>query len=121
MIHDNMKKNSLNKLVWNKRFTYLKNIPFNEQDLNCKGTKFQIVKFEPHTSLKPHYHKNTSEIFYIRSGTGILRLNRQEYRCQPDDFFLCEPGDVHEFENDTDKEFVVLIFKTNEAEDIHWV
>jgi quercetin dioxygenase-like cupin family protein len=117
-----MKKRNLDELEWKDRYTYVKDIPFNEKDLNCKGAKFQVVKFRPRTSIKPHYHKKTYEIFYVRSGSGMLNLNGQEFRCKPDDFFLCEPGDVHEFINDTDDDFVILIFKTNEEEDtdMYW-
>jgi len=116
-----MKKGSLEKLNWKSRFTYVKDIPFDEKDLNCKGAKFQIVAFKPHTTIKPHFHKETTEIFYIQSGQGILKLNHQKFRCKDNDFFLCQPGDIHEFINDTDKDFVILIFKTNEEEnDIYW-
>ncbi len=116
-----MKNGNLKNLSWKERYTYAKNVPFTEKDLNCPRTKFQIVKFKPHTSIKPHHHEHVTEIFYIQSGRGLLKLNDQEFRCQPDDFFLCEPGDVHEFVNDIDDEFVILIFKTNEDEkDIYW-
>jgi len=116
-----MKIGNINNLNWTERFTYLKDIPFNEKDLNCKGTKFQIVKFKPNTSIKPHYHKKTTEIFYIRGGKGILRLNNQEFNCKPDDFFLCEPNDMHEFINNTEEDLTILIFKTNEEkDDIYW-
>jgi len=116
-----MKVSSVRHLKWKDRFTYVKDVPFDEKDLHCPGTKFQIVKFKPHTSIKPHHHQKIYEIFYIRSGNGILKLNKKEFRCAPDDFFLCEPGDIHEFINDTDDDFVILIFKTNEEEDdIYW-
>ncbi len=116
-----MKAKNLAKLDWKDRFTYVKNIPFDENDMKCKGAKFQIVKFKPNTSIKPHFHKKTVEIFYIKSGNGILKLNKEEFRCKPDDFFLCEPGDIHEFINNTKEDFVILIFKTNEEkEDIFW-
>ena len=116
-----VKKRKLSELNWQERYTYVKDIPFNEKDLNCRGSKFQIVKFKPHTSIKPHFHKKTFEIFYIKGGSGILKLNEKEFRCQPDDFFLCEPEDVHEFINDTDEDFIILIFKTNETEnDMFW-
>ncbi|MDO8660688.1 MAG: cupin domain-containing protein [Candidatus Woesearchaeota archaeon] len=114
-----MRADSLAKQKWKNRFTYVKTIPFDETALRSKGARFQIVKFLPQTAIEPHYHKNVTEIFYIRSGNGILRINNKEFRCKPDDFFLCEPGDMHEFLNDTDQEFIILIFKTNEsAEDI---
>ncbi|MCK4670298.1 MAG: cupin domain-containing protein [Nanoarchaeota archaeon] len=48
-------------------------------------------------------------------------MKREEFRCKLDDFFLCEPGDVHEIINDTPEDFVILIFKTNEEDDdIYW-
>lgn len=57
----------------------------------------------------------------MRKGNGLLRINGKEFRCKEDDFFLCEQGDMHEFVNDTDEEFVILIFKANEGkEDIYW-
>jgi len=116
-----LKKLSLSELNFEERFTYVKNIPFNEKDLNCKGSKFQIVKFKPHTSIKPHYHKKTKEIFYILKGNGTIILNKIKFQCMPDDFFLCEPNDVHEFVNNSEEEFVILIFKTNEEEgDMLW-
>lgn len=116
-----MKTGCLDLLKWQDRFTYVKDIPFTEKDLHCPGAKFQVVKFKPHTSIKQHHHKKTHEIFYIRNGTGILKLDHQIFRCKPDDFFLCQPGDVHEFINDTDQDFIILIFKTNEAEeDMFW-
>jgi len=117
-----MKKYNIEKLNWKERFCYVKNIPFSADDLNCKGTKFQIVKFKPGVHLKPHYHKEICEIFYIQSGSGVLIMNCERFRCKADDFFLCEPGDVHGFLNDTTEDFIVLIFKTNEEEsDIFWV
>lgn len=117
-----MKKSSLEELTFKSRYTYFKNVPFSADDLACPGTKFQVVKFKPQTDVKPHYHKKTYEIFYVQSGKGLLRLNDEEYRCKPDDFFLCKPYDVHEFVNDTDQEFTILIFKTNEPEesDMYW-
>lgn len=117
-----MKKGSLNKLKWKDRYTYVKAVPFTEKDLKCKGSKFQIAKFKPGVSIGSHYHKKTHEIFYVRTGNGILKLNNKKFRCKPDDFFLCQPGDVHEFINDTKKDFTILIFKTNEKEnaDMFW-
>ena len=117
-----MKYGKLSQLDWKVRYTYVKDVPFTAQDLRCPGTKFQIVKFKPHTSIKPHHHQQTCEIFYIREGNGLLRLNDTEFHCQPDDFFLCQPGDVHAFVNDKEQDFTILIFKTNEREDtdIFW-
>lgn len=108
-------------MVWHDRFTYIKNIVFNEQELNQAGSKFQIVKFKPHTKVKPHYHDLVSEVFYIRSGQGRIVFNGEIHTVHTDDIFLCQPGDVHEIVNDHDEELVILIFKTNEnTNDIRW-
>lgn len=121
LLGNKMKQGKLSTLAFKPRYSYVKDIPFTEKDLRCSGAKFQVVKFLPRTSIKPHFHKTTVEIFYVQAGTGIIKLNNKEFRCKPDDFFLCEPGDMHEFINDTNKEFVILIFKTNEKEeDIYW-
>lgn len=113
---------TLNGLKFENRFTYMKSVPFTEKELRCKGSKFQIVVFKPGTNIKPHYHKETCEIFYILKGSGILRLNQQEFLCEKNSFFLCEPTDVHEFVNNGKNELIILIFKTNEKEgDICWI
>ncbi len=117
-----MKIGKLRQLEFKGRFTYLKNVPFDENGLKCPGSKFQIVKFLPGSEIKPHFHRKTYEIFYVRGGNGILSMNGQDFRCKPDDFFLCEPGDSHAFKNDTKEDFIILIFKTNEPKqgDIFW-
>lgn len=117
-----MKKLQFSKLNWEERFVYLKNVPFDEKSLNQKGAKFQIVRFLPKTRIEPHFHKKVYEIFYIRSGKGVVILNGKRNTAQKDDIFLCEPHDVHEIINNSSEEFVVLIFKTNEnPKDIFWV
>ncbi|MFH1221797.1 MAG: cupin domain-containing protein [Candidatus Micrarchaeota archaeon] len=110
------KMGNTNDLAWGERFTYVKNVLFNEDDLNCRGAKFQIIKFKPNSGMGPHYHKETTEVFYVKSGNAIIKINGKEIRCKPDDFILCKPGDVHEVINDRNEEFVLLIFKTNENE-----
>lgn len=116
-----MIKLKYDNLDWKERFVYMKNVPFDEIDLNQKGAKFQIVRFLPKTRIEPHYHKKVYEIFYVRSGEGVIFFNGEKHDAKKDDFFLCQPNDVHEIINDSDEEFVLLIFKTNEdPEDIFW-
>lgn len=109
------------ELVWTKRFTYDKVIIADENTLKSKGSKFQIVNFSPKTNIKPHYHKKTIEIYFIESGTGKIILNGIEYMAETGDIFIIEPGDTHEIINDTNDNFTILIFKTNEEKnDIYW-
>lgn len=117
-----MKRMSVSDLEWADRFTYVKNVLFEAEDLAQEGARFQIVKFKPGSSIKPHHHEQTHEIFYIREGSGILEMNGEKFEIGADDVFLCEPGDRHAFFNTGETELVVLIFKTNEGGDgdIYW-
>ncbi len=114
-------KANIRDLEWKERFGYLKNAPFGGRELNCPGAKFQIIRFEPGSVLGPHHHLETTEIFYVIRGTGVIKINGKEMRFEPGDFMLCRPGDVHEVINDGEEEFVFLNFKTNEKDgDMHW-
>ena len=118
-----MKHKNINKLNWKDLgIGYVKEVPFDEKDLNCKGTKFQVLKYKPGTKIPSHYHKEAYEIFYIREGKGIISFNGKDIRCKPDDFFLCEPNDLHGVVNDTEEDFVILVFKTNllDRNDFYW-
>ena len=116
-----MKLIKANEREWQDRLTYKKQIVFDGKSLACNGAKFQIVKFLPNTSIEPHYHKKAVEIFYIKEGEATIKINGKPFRCKADDIMLVEPHDSHEIINDSGKDFVILIFKTNEAEsDILW-
>lgn len=108
---------------WLEREGYSKKALVTKDDLKSKSNIFvQIVKNEPHTNVKPHYHKQTIEIFYILSGSGIFFINNDKNRRKPGDVILCEPGDVHGVINDTDEDFLTLVFKINPTEnDNYWV
>ncbi len=102
---------------WQERAGYSKKILLNEDELKSSGHLVQIVKSEAHTKIKPHYHKQTIEIFYILKGNAILYFGDNKFRTQPGDMFLCEPGEVYGVINDTNKEFSLLVFKINAQEE----
>ncbi|MCX6772078.1 MAG: cupin domain-containing protein [Candidatus Micrarchaeota archaeon] len=116
-----MKMGNISELEMSERFTYLKNIPFDSAALRSDGAKFQVVTFLPGGSVRPHHHEKTCEIFFVYGGSGEISMNGKPHACARGDFFLCEPGDIHSFKNTGKEDFVILIFKTNEAEnDIFW-
>lgn len=85
------------------------------------GVKFQIVIFAPGVSIGEHWHKKTSELFFVKSGKGRAIMNGKEIFLESSDSLLCEPGDHHAFVNDGEEDLVLLDFKVNEAEgDIFW-
>ncbi len=116
-----MIKLKFSKLDWRRRYTYFKNVPFDEKELK-QGIKFQIIRFLPDTRVGPHFHKKLTEIFYIKKGKGTIIFNKQKYEAMEDDIFLCQPKDVHEIINNSDGELIILNFKINENPgDIFWL
>jgi quercetin dioxygenase-like cupin family protein len=117
-----MMKLQFDKLEWERRFVYMKNIAFDEKALNQSGAKFQFIRFLPNTRLGPHFHKQLHEIFFISSGSGMIVFNKKKHKARKGDVFLCQPNDVHEIVNDSEEELVILNFKTNEKpHDIFWL
>ena len=112
----------LEEKEWLQKEGYSKKILFTENELKSRGHVVQIVKSEPHTEIKPHYHKQTIEIYCVLRGNAILFFKDKRFRAQHDDVFLCEPREVHGLMNDTDDDFLLLVFKINAKEDdSYWV
>ena len=119
-------KVNLNDVVWKDRSwgahgSYQKFIVFDGKDFDCPGVKLQVLKFEPGDFIGPHHHNQVRETFHVLKGDGVLKLNDQEFRCQPGDIYICQPGDIHEFKNDTNQDWIISNYKANEVKgDMHW-
>lgn len=112
-----MKHAHLTKLDWQERFDHHKAVVFTESDFNAPGTKFQVVKFEPNTGIKPHYHRARTEAFVILAGAGTITIAGRAIRAGVGDMILCQPGDIHAFHNPGTVDFVVGVFRTNDPGD----
>jgi quercetin dioxygenase-like cupin family protein len=106
---------------WIKSKNYYKKILFSEEDLKSKGNIVQIVKVDGKTNIEPHYHKKTSEVFFVLKGNGIIFVGKDKQKRKIGDVIFCEPGEIHGVINDMDEEFVWLVFKINFIEnDTFW-
>ena len=103
-----------NKFKLRKKFNYLKNIVFDENDFKHKGTKFQIVKFFNNKIVQPHYHKKTTEVFLVINGKGLITINNTINYCRKNDVILCNIYDIHSFKGISN--FTIAIFKINEKD-----
>lgn len=56
-----------------------------------------VVKID---GAKPHYHKKTSELYYILEGSGVLVLDGDRIEIRPGSLALIEPNVVHAAEGD---------------------
>jgi quercetin dioxygenase-like cupin family protein len=114
-----MKRIDLKKSDWTKRFTYERIVCFDK--LLPENTVFQIIRFKPFTSLKPHYHNESMEIYLPLQGKGELEINRFLTPLTPNNTYFIEKGDVHAIYNDNKEDLVIAIFKPyRKLDDIIW-
>ncbi|MFA5364843.1 MAG: cupin domain-containing protein [Candidatus Bathyarchaeia archaeon] len=117
-----MKYVKLNQKQWQNRQGYSKKILLTETDLKSKGNLVQVVKNDAHTEIKPHYHKQMTEIYHILKGNAVVFCGETRLKTQPGDTILCEPGEVHGVVNNTNEEFLFVVFKINaNDQDMYWV
>lgn len=118
-----MKKASISNLNWDGRFTHQKAILFDENDLDSVGTKIQVIKIQPNSDIKPHFHKVRTEVFNVVKGRGVICIGEDRLDSNEGDFVLCKPNTVHAFINTGEKEFIVAVFRTNDPgdSDMYWV
>lgn len=118
-----MKNSNLANVDWQGRFAHQKAILFNENDLDSKGSKMQVIKIQPDGVIEPHYHKVRTEVFYVLKGEGYITLGDEELKTIADDFMLCAPNTIHAFRNKGKEDFIVAIFRTNDPGDVDmlWV
>jgi mannose-6-phosphate isomerase-like protein (cupin superfamily) len=43
----------------------------------------------------PHYHKNTTEVYYILEGEGAIELNGEDVPVSPGTAVMIKPGTFH--------------------------
>ena len=116
-----MQYKKMSALEWIDRFTYKKNIVFDETSLDCNNATFQIVRFVSHASIGEHWHSKTTELFFVQSGVGIAIINNQEVSLKAGGILLCEKGDHHAFINTGAEDLILLDIKFNaDEQDIIW-
>lgn len=49
------------------------------------------------TNVEAHYHKRTTEIYYVLDGQGVVQLNGEEHPVRKGSFMHIPPGVVHSF------------------------
>jgi quercetin dioxygenase-like cupin family protein len=78
-----------------------------------RGPKIEwgIIALKPKDTLGAHYHRDTEETFYFKSGTPQIIINKQAYRVVAGDAFRIEPEEEHDIINDTDQRISILFIK----------
>jgi mannose-6-phosphate isomerase-like protein (cupin superfamily) len=60
-----------------------------------------------------HSHPDMTEVFFILSGTGQMRIDDQTVELEPGMCITVEAGEVHEIENTGETELVINYFGLN--------
>ena len=79
------------------------------------NVKVQLMKISPAGGIKAHHHDVRTECIRIVSGDGTIKVNGEVAASSEDDLVLIEPGDVHEFINNSASEpFTFLVIRAND-------
>ena len=106
---------------WLEKTGYSKKVYLNENDLNIKGGLVQKMKIKPGETVNSHYHKEQTEIFYFLNNNGYFIINGEKVMVEPDDVLTVDPGDKHIAINESNKDFLYMVFKYNYSEeDMYW-
>lgn len=73
-------------------------------------TNFSQAVFRPGDRVAGHRHAGMWEVFFVRSGGGMIRVDGTERELRPDECWVIEPGEEHEIHNDTESDLVLLYF-----------
>ena len=77
---------------------------------NARGLKLTFRKrvLKPGSSIGYHLQKE-DEIYYIDSGTGIMKINNDSFAVKAGDAILTRPGSSHGLQQTGSDELVVII------------
>lgn len=73
-------------------------------------TNFSQAVFAPGDVAPIHHHSDMWEVFFVRSGTGSIRVDETTFPLVADDCFVVQPGEEHEIANDSEGDLVLLYF-----------
>lgn len=84
-----------------------------QEDFKFNGNLLQKVVIPANTKQRRHFHKIQTEVFYITKGLCTITVNGQDFEVAEGDSMICEPNDIHNLWNKSDKDFELVVFKIN--------
>ena len=70
-----------------------------------------LLKSGEYMGEKAHGHNVLDETFYFVEGDGVIIIDDKEYEAPQGSVFLCEPKEMHNIRNDSDKTIKVVFIK----------
>lgn len=80
-----------------------------------------LTRVKPGMAACPfHYHMREDEIFYVISGTGVLRYGEELFPLRPGDCVSCPAGTrtAHQIANTGDEDLVYLAVGPNDPDEV---
>jgi mannose-6-phosphate isomerase-like protein (cupin superfamily) len=76
--------------------------------------QFSQVSFQPGEVATEHKHDDMYEIFLVESGSGVIKINEQQYPLEKGTCVTVEPGELHEVTNTGSEDLVLTYFGIEE-------
>jgi quercetin dioxygenase-like cupin family protein len=73
-------------------------------------TNFSQARFAPGQVAAAHAHADMCEVFFVEAGSGVIRVEQQEYALTAGTCIAVEPGEQHEVHNTGSEELVLTYF-----------
>ncbi|MCU0565890.1 MAG: cupin domain-containing protein [Oculatellaceae cyanobacterium Prado106] len=73
-------------------------------------TNFSQARFAPGQVAAAHAHQDMSEVFFVESGHGVIRINGQDYPLAPGICVAVEKGETHELQNTSTEDLILTYF-----------
>lgn len=73
-------------------------------------TNFSQATFAPGQIAIAHSHRDMSEVFFVNSGVGVIRIDQQEYDLVPGVCVSVEIGEIHEIINTGTENLILTYF-----------
>lgn len=104
---------------------YSKTLLLSLDELNrYPGHAVQTVTIPAHTKQRKHLHHIQTEVAYILSGQAIYYVNDIPHDMTKGDMIVDEPEESHYIDNQSDEDFVLVVFKINmpqDSDDTTWL
>ncbi len=73
-----------------------------------------VILLKPGESMgkNAHGHNIIDETFYFVEGNGIMIIDNKEFEAPEGSVFLCEPKEMHNIRNDSDKPVKIVFIKS---------
>ena len=113
--HLSLSMQRINHNNWIKGKSYQKRILIEE--LKKKINLIEDVIIPPKGEIPCHSHDFTDEIFYIVNNSAVMIVNDEEFEVNPGDMICVDKNENHGFRNESDKEFMMIVFKINFQKD----